>query len=68
MQSSLDAEEITKLAKKENLDADVFGPLAFDNCISKKSALIKGIKNEVAGMADVLLVPNVESGNGLVRC
>ncbi len=67
VQSSLDAEEITKLAKKENLDADVFGPLAFDNCISKKSALIKGIKNEVAGMADVLLVPNVESGNGLVK-
>ena len=36
--SSIDAEEITKLAKKENLNADVFGPLAFDNSISKKSA------------------------------
>ena len=65
--SSLDAAELTKLAKKENLDADVFGPLAFDNCISKKSAAIKGIKNAVAGEADVLLVPSVETGNGLVK-
>ncbi len=65
--SSKDAEELTKLAKKENLNADVFGPLAFDNCISKKSAAIKGIKNDVAGMADILLVPSVETGNGLVK-
>jgi phosphate acetyltransferase len=65
--SSKDASEITKLAKEENLDADVFGPLAFDNCVSKKSAAIKGIKNEVAGIADVLLVPSVETGNSLVK-
>ena len=65
--SSIEAEEITKLAKKENLNADVFGPLAFDNSISKKSAAIKGIKNNVAGVADVLLVPSVETGNGLVK-
>ena len=65
--SSLEAAEITKLAKEENLNADVFGPLAFDNCISKKSVGIKGIKNTVAGEADVLLVPNVESGNALVK-
>ncbi len=65
--SSKDAEELTKLAIKENLNADVFGPLALDNSISKKSALIKGIKNNVAGMADVLLVPSVETGNGLVK-
>ena len=65
--SSLDAAEITKLAKDENLEADVFGPLAFDNSISKKSAAIKEIKNIVAGEADVLLVPSVETGNGLVK-
>ena len=65
--SSLDAAELTKLAKEENLNADVFGPLAFDNSISKKSAGIKGIKNSVAGDADVLLVPSVETGNGLVK-
>jgi len=65
--SSIEAKEITKLAQIENLNADVFGPLAFDNSISKKSAGIKGIKNAVAGEADVLLVPNVEAGNALVK-
>ena len=65
--SSIDANEITKLAKEENLNANVFGPLAFDNSISKKSAAIKGVKNNVAGDADVLLVPSVETGNGLVK-
>jgi len=67
VQSSIDAKEITDLAIKENINADVFGPLAFDNSISKKSAGIKGIKNLVAGEADVLLVPNVETGNALVK-
>ena len=65
--SSMEAAEITKLARKDNLDADVFGPLAFDNSISKKSAEIKGIKNKVAGEANVLLVPSVETGNSLVK-
>ena len=65
--SSLEANEITKLAKEDNLNADVFGPLAFDNSISKKSAAIKGVKNIVAGDADVLLVPSVETGNSLVK-
>ena len=65
--SSKEAAEITKLAIEDNLNADVFGPLAFDNSISKKSATIKGIKNIVAGEADVLLVPNVETGNALVK-
>ena len=65
--SSIEAAELTKLAEKENLNADVFGPLAFDNSISKKSASIKGIKNSVAGEADILLVPNVEAGNSLVK-
>ncbi len=67
VQSSLDAKEITELAKKESLEADVFGPLAFDNSVSKKSAEIKGINNIVSGDADVLLVPNVETGNALVK-
>ena len=65
--SSMDANKITKLAKEENINADVFGPLAFDNSISKKSAAIKGIKNAVAGEADIILVPGVETGNGLVK-
>ena len=67
VQSSVEAKELTDLAKKEGLNADIFGPLAFDNSVSKKSATIKGIKNIVAGDADVLLVPNVETGNALVK-
>jgi len=67
MQSSIDANEICELAKNEDLNADIFGPLAFDNSVSKKSATIKGIQNDVAGNADVLLVPNVETGNALVK-
>ena len=67
IESSKEAAELTKLSKEENLNADVFGPLAFDNSISKKSAGIKGIKNVVAGEADVLLVPSVETGNALVK-
>ena len=65
--SSLDAKELTQRAKKENIDAEVFGPLAFDNSVSEKAAQIKGIKNEVAGKTDILLVPSVEAGNGLVK-
>jgi len=65
--SSIEADLITKKAKEENISADVFGPLAFDNSVSKKSAAIKKIKNEVAGNADILLVPNVEAGNALVK-
>ena len=65
--SSLEANIITKKAKDENLDADVFGPMAFDNSVSEKAAEIKGINNAVAGKTDILLVPNVEAGNALVK-
>jgi phosphate acetyltransferase len=65
--SSIEADLITKKAKEENINADVFGPLAFDNSVSKKSAAIKKIKNEVSGNTDILLVPNVETGNALVK-
>ena len=65
--SSIDAKELTIKAKNEGIDADVFGPMAFDNSVSEKAAKIKGIKNSVAGKADILLVPNVESGNALVK-
>ena len=65
--SSIDADIITKRAKEENINADVFGPLAFDNSVSKKSAAIKKIKNNVSGSTDILLVPNVEAGNALVK-
>ena len=65
--SSVEADLITKKAKEESISADVFGPLAFDNSVSKKSAAIKKIKNDVSGSTDILLVPNVEAGNALVK-
>ena len=65
--SSIDAKELSERAKAEGIDADVFGPMAFDNSVSEKAAQIKGIKNSVAGKTDILLVPSVETGNGLVK-
>ncbi len=67
MPSSVDAKELTRRANEEGIEADVFGPMAFDNSVSEKAAEIKGIKNTVAGKTDILLVPNIESGNGLVK-
>jgi len=67
MPSSMEAKEIMERAKKENIDAYVHGPLAFDNAISPEAAEIKKIQNEVAGKADILLVPNLETGNALSK-
>ena len=67
MPSSMEAKEIMDKSKKENIDAYVHGPLAFDNAISPKAAQIKKIQNEVAGKADIILVPNLETGNSLSK-
>ncbi len=67
MPSSKEARELTERASKEGIEAEVFGPMAFDNSVSEKAAQIKGIKNVVAGKTDILLVPNVEAGNALVK-
>ena len=67
MPSSKEAKELSERALKEGIEAEVFGPMAFDNSVSEKAAQIKGIKNAVAGKTDILLVPNVESGNALVK-
>ena len=56
-----------KRARKENINAYVHGPLAFDNAVSPDAATIKNISNEVAGKADILLVPNLETGNALSK-
>jgi phosphate acetyltransferase len=47
--------------------AHIYGPLAFDNAVSPEAAAVKGIDNPVAGHADVLVVPNIEMGNGLFK-
>ena len=65
MPSSMEAKEVMERAQKENIHAYVHGPLAFDNAVSPEAARIKKISNDVAGKADILLVPNLETGNSL---
>ncbi len=67
MPSSLEAKELMKRAIKENINAYIYGPLALDNAISLTAAKRKKINNQVAGKADVLLVPNIETGNALSK-
>ena len=67
MPSSMEAKEVMARAQKENIDAYVHGPLAFDNAVSPEAARIKKISNDVAGKADILLVPNLETGNSLSK-
>lgn len=68
MQSSVDAAVIAKMSERNQItDCIIDGPLAFDNAISKESAEHKGIKSEVAGDADLLLMPNIETGNVLYK-
>ena len=67
MPSSIEAKELMERAKNENINAYIHGPLAFDNAISPEAAAIKNISNEVAGKADILLVPNLETGNALSK-
>ena len=67
MPSSMEAKKVMDLSLKEEINAFVHGPLAFDNAISEKAAKIKKIENEVAGNADILLVPNLETGNSLSK-
>ena len=67
MPSSIEAKELMDRAINENINAFVHGPLAFDNAVSPEAAAIKNISNEVAGQADILLVPNLETGNSLSK-
>jgi phosphotransacetylase len=68
MPATLDAAALCKMAERGQITgADVDGPLAFDNAISKDAAAIKGIKSVVAGNPDILLVPDLEAGNILAK-
>ena len=67
MPSSMDAAALTVRATEQLGGALVHGPLAFDNAISPEAAQIKGITHPVAGNADILLVPNIETGNALFK-
>ncbi len=66
--STLDATALCKMAERGQITGGILdGPLAFDNAISIESAHVKGIFSVVAGNADILVVPDVESGNMLYK-
>lgn len=66
--STLDAAALCKMAERGQItDGLLDGPLAFDNAISPEAARIKGIDSAVAGQADILVVPDLESGNMLSK-
>jgi phosphotransacetylase len=66
--STLDAACLTLMARRGQISgASVDGPLAFDNAVSKAAAREKGIMSEVAGDADIVLVPDLVSGNILAK-
>ena len=66
--STLDAAGLCKMADRGQITGGVLdGPLAFDNAVSKAAARTKGIKSEVAGDADVLVVPDLEAGNMIAK-
>ncbi|GAA0346222.1 phosphate butyryltransferase [Bacillus carboniphilus] len=68
MQASLDAALLTQMNRRGQItDCEVDGPLALDNAVSMEAAKHKGINSTVAGQADILLVPNIESGNILYK-
>jgi len=63
-QSTVDAAILNIMNKRGQIKGCIVdGPLAFDNAISREAAQIKGIDSEVAGDADILIVPNIEAGN-----
>jgi phosphate acetyltransferase len=66
--STLEAAALCKMAERGQITGGVLdGPLAFDNAISMQAAQIKKIQSAVAGQADILAVPDLESGNMLAK-
>jgi phosphate acetyltransferase len=66
--STIDAAALCKMADRGQITGGILeGPLAFDNAIDVGAARIKGIKSEVAGRAQILVVPDLEAGNMLAK-
>jgi phosphate acetyltransferase len=66
--STIDAAALCKMADRDQITGGILdGPLAFDNAISPDAVRIKGIKSEVAGRAQILVVPDLEAGNMLAK-
>ncbi len=68
LRSTLDAAALCKMAERGQITGGIVdGPLAFDNAISAQAAADKGIVSPVAGVADILVVPDLEAGNMLAK-
>jgi phosphate acetyltransferase len=68
MRATIDAAALCKMAERGQITGGVLdGPLAFDNAVSIVAAKTKGILSAVAGRADILVVPDLESGNMLAK-
>ena len=68
IQSTIDAAALCKMAERKQITGGILdGPLAFDNAVSEEAAKVKGIESPVAGKADILVVPDLESGNMLAK-
>src|SRR3974377_1028683 len=66
--STIDAAALCKMAERGQITGGLLdGPLAFDNAIDLEAARIKGIKSEVAGRAQILVVPDLAAGNMLAK-
>jgi len=64
MPATLDAAMLSKMSERGQIKGCIIdGPLALDNALSVEAAEHKGITGEVAGKADILLMPNIEAGN-----
>lgn len=68
MQPTIDAAVLSKMNDRGQIKGCVVdGPFAIDNAISEEAAEHKGIKSPVAGKADIILVPNIETGNVMYK-
>ena len=66
--STIEAAALCKMADRKQITGGILdGPLAFDNAVNPELAKIKGIKSEVAGRAQILVVPDLEAGNMLAK-
>ncbi len=66
--STVDAAALCKMADRGQITGGLLdGPLAFDNAVDPEAARIKGIRSEVAGRAQILVVPDLEAGNMLAK-
>ncbi len=69
MPATLDAASLHNMSERKQFSTDCYieGPFALDNAVDERAAQHKGIAGEVAGIADILIVPCIEAGNMLAK-